>query len=185
MVRLVAVLSILALALAACGGTAASSRTSGHGASPGMMGTGSMGSGHAGKPNMTLPTKQVAPAATAMLMPVSMACGKKVTGSGSVKMIPVHVGKMTGPHVTLLLTLHGARPGEELGISGIFTGAHSWRGMAETDKVDMMGKLHVMTRLMPMLRPGQYKAKIMLHDESCSGGMPLAYVTPETPVVLR
>lgn len=183
MIRSIGILSLLALVLAACGGNSASSKmpkTSTHGSKSGMM-----GSGHSGKPNMNLPTKQVAPAATAMLMPMGMACGKKVTGSGSVKMIPVHVGKMTGPHVTLVISLHGAKPGEALGVSGIFSGAHSWRGMAETDKVDMMGKLHVMTRLMPMLRRGRYTAQIMLHDESCSGGMPLAYETPKTPITLR
>jgi hypothetical protein len=110
---------------------------------------------HGGKPNMSLPTHEVAPAVTAMLMPAgAKGCNGKASGTGSVKMIPVHVGKMSGPHVTLVVSLSGATSMHKYGISSTFLGSPpvKWSAMAESDAADMMGKLHVMTRLMPMLR---------------------------------
>lgn len=182
------------LAVTACGSGSASSTS---GASPaatpkaGMSmhhSKSSMGGMH-GKPNMNLPTHQVAPAVTAMLMPAGMPCGKMAKGSGTVRLIPVHVGKMSGPHVTVMLTLRGAKPMHKYGVSGIFTssGAAKWSGMAESDTTQMNGMLNVKTRLMPMLRAGKYMARILLHDQSC-GTMAkpaLAYETPPTSITLK
>jgi len=148
-----------------------------------------MGMGHSGKPNMNVPTKQVAPAVTAMLMPAGAACSSKVKGGGTVKMIPVHVGRMSGPHVNLVINLHGAKPMHMYGIGGAFRAKPPiyWSHMEEVDRTDMMGSLHVMTRLMPMMRPGRYTAQIFLSDMGC--GMmnhhPVAYETRLTRIELR
>lgn len=142
---------------------------------------------HMGPVNVKM-DKQVAPAVTAALMPSAIACGKKVSGSGSVKMIPVHVGKMgTAPHVDLVLKLHGAQSMHKYNIGGTFTGAHSWSGTAETVTTAMGGKLNTTTRLMPMLRAGHYTAKIWLTDNACGGMMhhPVAYQTPKSSIQLK
>ena len=173
-------LAILAIVLSTLGTRSASW------AAPKPTPTPMMGMGHSGKPNMSMPTKQVAPAVTAMLMPAGTACGHKVTGSGSVKMIPVHVGHTSGPHVNLVVNLHGARPMHEYAISGLFTGKPpiKWQGTAETDATKMNGSLHVMTRLMPMMRAGRYTAQIMLKDMACMMH-PVAYETLPTKITLR
>lgn len=185
------------LSMTACGASSsssgASSGSSNSAAAPtatpkaGMgMSTGGM---HGGKPNMNLPTHQVAPAVTAMLKPAGMPCGKMATGNGMVRLIPVHVGKMSGPHVTVMLSLHGAKSMHKYGLSGIFVGPApaKWSGMAETDTANMNGMLNIKTRLMPMLRPGKYMARILLHDQTCGGMMhpALAYETPATTITLK
>lgn len=151
--------------------------------------SGGMGMGHSGKPNMKLPVKEVAPAVTAMLKPAGTACGHTVKGGGMVRLIPVHVGRMSGPHVELDIMLHGAGAMTRYGVSGIFEGKPpiKWQGMAESDMTDMHGNLMVKTRLMPMLRAGRYRARIMLHDMNCGGGMrkPLAYQTGWIEIVLK
>jgi hypothetical protein len=148
-----------------------------------------MGMGHSGKPNMKAPEKQVAPAVFAMLMPLAKACGSKVTGSGSVKMIPVHVGQMSGPHVHLVVNLHGAKPMHQYSIYGSFAGKPpvKWSGTAEVDTTGMHGGLYVNTRLMPMVRAGRYTARIRLRDMACGGmmGHPPAYETPNAFIVLK
>jgi len=149
---------------------------------------GMSGMGHHGKPNMNEATTQVAPAVTAMLLPAARACSGKPGGSGFVRMIPVHVGHMSGPHVTVDLTLHRAGMMHTYGISGQFVAKPpvQWSGMVESDTTDMHGNLKVKTRLMPMLRPGRYTARIMLHDMACGGAHhPLAYETRATKIVLR
>lgn len=185
------------LAVTACGSTSPSSSAAapttapkaGMTSTPAMSTTPGMGGMHGGKPNMNLPTHQVAPAVTAMLKPAGMPCGKMTKGSGTVRLIPVHVGKMSGPHVTVMLTLRGAKPMHKYGISGIFTssGAAKWSGMAESDMTKMNGMLNVKTRLMPMLRAGTYTARILLHDQSCGNTMKpaLAYETPPTSITLK
>jgi hypothetical protein len=131
--------------------------------------------------------KQVAPAVTAMLMRASSrACGHAVTGSGTVKMIPVHVGRMSGPHVDLIVNLRRAGMMRKYGISGAFTGVHSWSGMAANATTGMRGNLYITTRLMPMLRAGHYMARITVRDMSCrSMMMSLAYETPKVAITLR
>lgn len=151
------------------------------------MGMG-MGSG-TGKPNMGLSTKQVAPAVTAQLKPAGMACGRMVAGGGTVKMIPVHVGMMSGPHVTLVINVHGAGMMHTYSIGGMFASKPPvmWSGTAQTAATDMHGNLKVKTRLMPMLRAGKYKAQIFLRDMKCMKGSahPVAYKTPVTKITLR
>lgn len=140
------------------------------------------------KPNMKMKVKQVAPAVMAKLMPAgAKGCNHSAHGSGSVRMIPVHVGGMSGPHVDLVVKLRGGMAMHQYGISGSFKGSHSWSGMAEADRTTMRGALNVMTRLMPMLRAGRYRARIMLHDMACGGAMshPLAYASPWTQIQLR
>lgn len=134
--------------------------------------------------------KQVAPAVTAMLMPAAAkTCGHRVTGSGSVKMIPVHVGKMMGPHVDLVVQLHNAGMMHKYGISGMLAGKPpvKWSGMAGSAVTGMHGGLYVKMRLMPMMRAGRYTAQIMLHDMGCNDMMSqsLAYKTPKTTINLR
>lgn len=129
--------------------------------------------------------RQVAPAVTAMLMPAAVkTCGHKVTGAGSVKMIPVHVGKMMGPHVDLVVRLHNAGVMRKFGISGMLTGKApiKWSGMAGSADTGMHGGLFVKMRLMPMLRAGRYTVRIMLHDSSCGA---LAYRAPKTTIRLK
>ncbi|MGH2444205.1 MAG: hypothetical protein ACRDFX_13700, partial [Chloroflexota bacterium] len=144
-----------------------------------------MHSGHPMGPVSFMHDHQVGGAITAMLMPAhARTCGHKVTGGGSVKMIPVHVGKMSGPHIDLVVRLHGAGAMRKFGISGMITGKApiKWSGMAGTSETHMGGGLYVKMRLMPMLRAGRYTARIMLHDTACGGmmGHPLAYRTPKT-----
>lgn len=149
---------------------------------------------HMGPPHMGPVTfkndHQVAPAVSAMLMPASSkTCGHGVTGSGSVKMIPVHVGKMSGPHVDLVVQLHNAGVMRKYGISGTLTGKApiKWSGMAGSAETDMHGGIDVKMRLMPMMRAGSYTAQIMLHDMSCSAatGNSLAFQTPKTTINLK
>lgn len=184
------------LAVTACGSSASSSGAAPTTApkasmtsTPAMSATPAMGGMHGGKPNMNLPTHEVAPAVTAMLKPAGMPCGKMAKGSGTVRLIPVHVGKMSGPHVTVMLTLHGAKSMHKYGLSGVFTssGAAKWSGMAESDTATMNGALNIKTRLMPMLRAGKYMARILLHDQSCGSMMKpaLAYETPPTSITLK
>jgi hypothetical protein len=133
--------------------------------------------------------KQVAPAVTAMLMRAApKACGRTVTGSGTVKLIPVHVGRMSGPHVELIVNVHRAGVMRKYGISGTFSGVHGWSGMAATAEAGMHGNLYITTRLMPMLRAGRYTARILWRDMSCSRmmmNMSLAYETPKVKITLR
>lgn len=178
----------VAIILTACGtGTAARTTAKAQPTKSGGMSGGHMGKG---KPNMNLPTKQVAPAVTAMLMPAGpRGCNHHAGGSGMVKLIPVHVGKMSGPHVTVIINAHGLPHSHQYGLSGSFVGKGParWSGMAEVDRTNMMGQLMVKTRLMPMLRAGRYTAQILLHDTSCGMAMrhPLAYETPKTMITLR
>jgi hypothetical protein len=133
--------------------------------------------------------RQVAPSVSAMLMPVAAKpCGHVVSGSGTVKLIPVHVGRMGGPHVDLVVNLHRAGAMRKYSISGAFTGVHNWSGMAASATTGMHGSLYITTRLMPMLRAGHYTARILVHDMSCSTmmmDMSLAYETPKTAITLR
>jgi hypothetical protein len=132
---------------------------------------------------------QVAPAVTAMLMHASAkTCGHMVMGTGSVKMIPVHVGSMgTAPHVDLIVSVHGAGMMRRYGISGTFIGPspETWSGMAGSAETGMHGDLYTKMRLMPMMRAGRYTTQIFLHDMSCSGMMSLAYETPKTSIRLK
>lgn len=134
---------------------------------------------------------QVAPAVRAMLMPASArTCGHKVTGKGTVKMIPVHVGSMgTAPHVDLVIWVHGAGIMRKFGISGTLVGPkpEKWSGMAGAASTGMRGNLFTRMRLMPMMRAGRYSVQIFLHDMSCGGMamMRLAYKTPKTIIRLR
>lgn len=132
---------------------------------------------------------QVAPAVNAMFMhAAAKTCGHKVTGTGSVKMIPVHVGSMgTAPHVDLLVQLHNAGVMRKYGISGMFASKPpvKWSGMAGSAETGMHGGIDVKMRLMPMMRAGKYTTQIYLHDMSCSGMMSLAYETPKTTIRLK
>lgn len=150
---------------------------------PGMMGNHPIG------PVNIRHDKQVAPAVTAMLMPAAaQACGRPVRGSGTVKLIPVHAGRMNGPHVDLIVNLHRSGAMRRYGISGAFTGVHNWSGMAATAETGMHGNLYITTRLMPMLRAGRYTARILVRDMSCSSmmmNMSLAYESPRVAITLR
>lgn len=148
-----------------------------------------MPAGHHMGPVSFMNDHQVAPAVTAMLMHASAkTCGHMVMGTGSVKMIPVHVGMMgTGPHVDLLVQVHGAGVMRKFGISGTLVGPkpEKWSGMAGSASTGMQGNLYTKMRLMPMMRAGKYTTQIFLHDMSCSGMMNLAYETPKAVLQLK
>jgi len=131
---------------------------------------------------------QVAPAVTAMLKHASTkTCGHMVMGSGSVKMIPVHVGMMgNSPHIDLVVRVHGAGMMRKFGISGALVGPSpmKWSGMAGSADTDMHGNLVVRMRLMPMMRAGAFSTQIFLHDMSCATGN-LAYETAKTMIHLK
>lgn len=148
-----------------------------------------MASGHHMGPVSFMNDHQVAPAVTARLMHASAkTCGHMVMGTGSVKMIPVHVGMMgTAPHVDLLVQIHGAGMMRKFGISGTLVGPkpEKWSGMAGSASTGMHGNLYTKMRLMPMMRAGSYTTQIFLHDMSCSGMMNLAYETAKTVIRLK
>jgi len=172
---------IAAIALGVSGSRGTSS------AAPKMT-PGPMHMGHHMGPVSFKDDHQVAPAVTAMLTHASTkTCGHMVMGSGSVKMIPVHVGMMgTAPHIDLVVQVHGAGMMRKFGISGTLIGPSpmKWSGMAGSAGTGMHGNLFVKMRLMPMMRAGTFKTQIFLHDMSC-GTRNLAYQTPKTIIHLK
>jgi len=131
---------------------------------------------------------QVAPAVKVMLMHASAkACGHMDMGSGSVKMIPVHVGSMgTAPHIDMVVRVQGAGMMRKFGISGTLVGPSpmKWSGMAGSASTGMHGNLFTKMRLMPMMRAGIFKVQIFLHDMSC-GMRNLAYESPKAVIRIK